>query len=107
MEIVYWALGYISCGILFMCLAPLIVWLIDKCEVEKDTFFEKPTYGTKWNYMYSDFPKSIVVLFWPFFVVLFFIFTCENLCEMITYYHGKKQKYIDYVNKEVARIMEE
>lgn len=107
MEIVYWILGYIGCGILFMFLAPLIVWLIDMCEVEKDTFFEKPTYDAKWSHMYSDFPKSIVVFFWPFFVVLLFIFTCENLREIITYYHGKKQKYIDYVNKKVARIMKE
>lgn len=107
MEIVYWTLGYIGCGILFMFLAPLIVWAIDRHEVEKDGFFEKPTYATKWDYMYSDFPKIIVALFWPFFVILFFIFTCENLHEMITFYYGKKQKYIDYVNKKAAKIMGE
>lgn len=107
MEILYWFLGYIGCGILFMFLAPLFVWTIDKYEIEADIFFEKSTYTAKWNYMYNDFPQPVIAIFWPAFVLVAFLFLCRNSPKMIKYCLGKKQRYIDYVNEKAALIMKE
>ena len=98
MEILYWFLGYIGCGILFMLLAPLFVWTIDKYEIEADIFFD---------YMYNDFPQPVIVIFWPAFVLVAFLFLCRNSPKMIKYCLGKKQRYIDYVNEKAALIMKE
>lgn len=107
MDILYWFLGYIGLGILFMLLAPLIVWAIDKYEIEADIFFEKSTYATKWNYMYNDFPKLVVVILWPAFILVALIVLCKDLPKIIKFILGKKQRYIDYVNEKAALIMKE
>lgn len=107
MDILYWFLGYLGCGILFMFLAPLIVWAIDKYEIKADIFFEKSTYTEKWNYMYNDFPKLMIIILWPAFILVALVVLCKDLPEIIRFLLGKKQRYIDYVNKKAALIMKE
>lgn len=107
MNVLYWILSYIGCGLLIMFLSPLGAWIVDKYAIGDETFFEKSTYSTKWNYAYSDLPQIVIVLFWPSFVILFLIVWCKNLPKMIKYHLRKRQMYIDHVNEKVAKIMGE
>jgi len=105
MNILYWILGYIGCGILVVLLTPFIEWVID--HIEDGKTLEKSTYAEKWDYLYSDFPIIITFLVWPIIILIIFVFVCKESPIIIKYLCGKKQRYIDYVNEKAAKIMGE
>ena len=104
----YWILGYIGCSILMIFISPIIIWVIDEFDKTEKIYLEKSTYHEKWEYAYSDFPKMALFLFWPIFMLIFFIFGCRSLPEFIRYiFGGKKRLYIKSVNEKAAEIMGE
>ena len=111
MENLYWILylilGYVGCGLLTMFLSPLGGWIIDRYAIGDEIFFEKSTYSTKWKYTYSDIPQIVVASFWPLFAIFFLILWCKNLPKMIKYHLRKRQRYIDFINEKVAKIIGE